>query len=311
MTARTPSTPARLALAGAPSRRRLLQAAAVLAAARLAHAAPGARAPRLRKCLKIGMIQEGDTLAERFRVAREVGFEGVELDSPNDLSLDEVLAAREATGIEVPGVVDSLHWRKPLSSPDADVRDAGRAALETALRDAAAYGASTVLLVPAVVNQRVPYDAAYERSQAEIRAVLPLAEELGVKIAIENVWNQFLLSPLEAARYVDELESPMVGWYMDVGNVVNHGWPEQWIRILGPRILKLDVKEFSRKKRDDDGLWEGFRVELGEGDCDWPAVLAALDEVGYSGWASAEVPGGDRRRLADVSRRMDRVLTPA
>ena len=291
----------------APSRRAFLQSVGVAAASGLT-AARGARAPRLRKCLKYGMVQEGDSVLSKFQLAAAAGFEGIELDSPNDLALDEVLAAKAATGLEIPGVVDSVHWRQPLSSPDAAVRAAGRAALETALRDCRAYGGTTVLLVPARVTAEVAYDQAYHRSQDEIRAVLPLAAELGVKIAIENVWNDFLLSPLEAARYVDEFESPMVGWYMDIGNVVNYGWPEQWIRILGARILKLDIKEFSRQKRNDEGLWKGFAVALGEGDCNWPAVLAALEEVGYSGWASAEVPGGDRARLEEIAGRMDRIF---
>ena len=165
--------------------------------------------------------------------------------------------------------------------------------METAIRDCARYGGSTVLLVPAVVSKEVSYRDAYERSQAEIRKVLPLAKELGVKIALENVWNNFLLSPLEAARYVDEFESEWIGWYFDVGNVVNYGWPEQWVEVLGERILKLDVKEFSRTKRNDEGLWKGFGVKLLEGDCDWPAVMKALDGVGYEGWATAELAGGD------------------
>ena len=165
-----------------------------------------------------------------------------------------------------------------------------------------------MLLVPAVVNKQVSYDEAWERSTAEVRTVLPRAEELDVKIAIENVWNGFLLSPLEAARYVDQFEGDRVGWYFDVGNVVNYGFPEQWVRILGSRILKLDVKEYSRKRRDEEGLWKGFGVEIGEGDCDWPAVRAALREVGYSGWATAEVGGGGEERLADIKARMDAVL---
>ncbi len=281
------------------------------AAAATAGLAPlsAARAGRrdVRKALKIGMIGVGGSLEERFRAAKRLGFDGVELDSPNQLALEEVLAARDAAGIEIPGVVDSVHWRDTLGDPSAEVRARGVAALETALHDAHAYGASTVLLVPAVVNKTIAYDQAYVRSQAELRRVLPLAHELGVKIAIENVWNQFLLSPLEAARYVDELESDHVGWFFDVGNVVNYGWPEQWVRILGPRILKLDFKEFSRKKRDDEGLWKGF-CALGEGDCDWPAVMAALDEVGYTGWASAEVGGGGEERLAEISAWMDGIL---
>lgn len=267
------------------------------------------RAP-IRKAVKIGMVGEGETLLDKFRLVKELGFDGIELDSPNGLSLEEVIAARDESGLPIHGVVDSVHWGKPLSHPDAKVRDEGRAGLETALRDAKAYGASSVLLVPAVVNRDISYADAYRRSQEEIRKVLPLAEELGIKIAFENVWNGFLLSPLEAARYVDEFESASVGWYFDVGNIVNFGWPHHWIEVLGPRILKLDIKEFSRKRRNDEGLWKGFGVEIGDGDCDWPQVRAALDAIGFAGWATAEVGGGKRDRLADIAARMDRVLNP-
>ncbi len=266
------------------------------------------RARRLKKSLKLGMVQVDGSLEDKFRVLKEVGFDGVEPDSPSTLDLDELVAAKKATGLEIPGVIDSVHWGKPLNHPDAAVRREGREGLERALNDAKRLGASTVLLVPAVVNRDLAYDDAYRLSQAEIRRVLPLAEELDVRIALENVWNGFLLSPLEAARYVDELESDAVGWYFDVGNVVNYGWPEQWIRVLGKRVLKLDVKEYSRQKRDDEGLWKGFHVEIGDGDCNWPAVMDALDEVGYTGWASAEVGGGGRDRLAEIAARMDRVL---
>jgi len=267
---------------------------------------PGER--QIKKAVKVGMIQVEGSLEDKFRTVMELGFDGVEMDSPNELDPDEVLAAKAATGIEIPGTVDSVHWRSTLGDPDPAVRAAGVAGLETALRDAKTYGGTTALLVPAVVTKDVSYADAYARSQAEIRKVLPLAEELEVSIAIENVWNQFLLSPLEAARYVDELESDRVGWFFDVGNIVNYGWPEQWIEILGPRILKLDFKEFSRKKRNDEGLWKGF-CELGEGDCDWPAVMAALDRVGYSqGWASAEVGGGGVERLRAISLWMDGIL---
>src|SRR5262249_27985786 len=145
------------------------------------------------------------------------------------------------------------------------------------------------------------------RRQEEIRKVLPLAEELGIRIAFENVWNMFLLSPLEFARYIDDFKSPWVGAYFDVGNVVNYGWPEQWIRTLRRRILKIDVKEYSRKLRDAKGPGAGLGAKLGEGDWDWPAVMGALEEVGYRGWGTAEVRGGDRERLAEISRRMDKV----
>lgn len=266
--------------------------------------------PRHKKALKWGMIQGRLPVLEKFQIAKRAGFEGIELDSPSDLDPALILAAKDATGVEIPGVVDSVHWSKTLGDPAPGVRAEGRAALETAIRDCKKYGGSSVLLVPAVVNRKISYADAWDRSQAEIRAVLPLAAELRVTIAIENVWNHFLLSPLEAARYVDSFGSPWVGWHFDVGNVVNSGWPDQWIRILGNRIKKLDVKEFSRKKRDDHGLWKGFDVEIGDsaGDCDWPAVRKALADIGYSGWAAAEVAGGDEARLRDVAARMDRVL---
>ncbi len=262
-------------------------------------------APLQKKSLKYGMIQEDLSLVDKFKLIRELGFDGVEMDSPNELDRDEVLKARDEAGIEIPGVVNSVHWRSPLSDPDPEVRARCVESMKTALADCAAYGGSTVLLVPAVVNESVSYEDAYLRSQAEIRKLLPVAEEHGVKIAIENVWNNFLLSPMEAARYIDEFESPMIGWYFDVGNVVRYGWPEQWIRILGNRILKVDIKEYSRKKQQEEGIWEGFKVPLTEGDCGWARVNAALRDIGYQGWGSAEVPGGDRQRLREISERMD------
>ncbi len=269
---------------------------------------PAGAGPRILKSLKFGMIGAGETVREKFELAKQAGFDGVELDSPSGLDLDEVIEARDAVGIAIPGVVDSAHWGKPFNHPDESVRAEGRAALETAIRDCKKVGGSTVLVVPAVVRQGMSYADAYRLSQKEIGKLVPLAEELGVAIAFENVWNNFLLSPLEAARYVDDFESDHVGWYFDVGNIVNYAWPEQWIDVLGARILKLDVKEFSRSKRDNEGLWKGFGVEIGEGDCDWPAVREALDRIGYRGWASAEVGGGGAERLADITRRMDQVL---
>lgn len=263
---------------------------------------------RYKKTLKFGMVEEDLSVEDKFKLLKELGFDGVELDGPSDLDRREVLKARDEADFPIPSVIDSVHWRKPFSDPDPAVREAGRRGLEQALHDAKTYGASSVLLVPAVVRKEVPYDVAYRRSQAEIRKVLPMAEELGVRIAIENVWNQFLMSPLEMVRYVDELDSPWVGVHFDVGNVVNFGWPEHWIRVLGARIVKLDIKEFSREKRDEEGLWEGFKVKLGEGSIDWPSVRDALEQAGYEGWVSAEVQGGDRTWLAELSQRMDTVL---
>jgi L-ribulose-5-phosphate 3-epimerase len=220
--------------------------------------------PGMKKALMIDMVEGNAPLLEKFRLLKAVGFDGVEMDSPGKFDVREVLKARDATGLEIPGVVDSVHWKQTLSDPDPAVRARGLQGLKTALQECKLYGGSSVLLVPAVVNREVSYQDAYLRSQAEIRKALPLAEELGVKIAVENVWNHFLLSPLEAVRFVDELNSPWVGWHLDVGNIINFGWPEQWIQVLGKRILKLHIKDFSRKKRDEEGLWAGFKVNLWE-----------------------------------------------
>lgn len=283
-------------------------AAAGLAAGPALAAAPAARAAPLKKACKLSMIQDRAPLVRKLEIAREVGFDGVEVESPNQIETDYLLKARDQARIELPGVIDSEHWKKPLTSARAEVRAEGVEALLQALRDCKAYGGSTVLLVAGRVDKSTHYDEAWRRSQAEIKKVLPVAESLGVKIAIENVWNEFLLSPLEAVRYLDELGSDAVGWYLDIGNVWNHGYPDQWIRILGDRILRLDVKGYSRKKRDDEGLWRGFEVEIDEGDIDWAAVRTALAEIGYQGWATAEVEGGTAERLRDVAERMDRVL---
>ncbi|QEC51074.1 hexulose-6-phosphate isomerase [Anseongella ginsenosidimutans] len=263
---------------------------------------------KIKKSLKFGMVEEEGTILEKFRLLKELGFDGVELDSPNNLDPDEILEAKKESGLELPGVVNSAHWSSPLSDPDPKVREKCVKALEQSLRDCKLYGGTTVLLVPGVVNQGVSYADAYKRSQEEIRKVLPLAKETGIKIAFENVWNNFLISPLEAARYVDEFDSPMVGWYFDVGNIVRYGWPEHWIEALGKRIIKLDIKEYSRKKQQEEGIWKGFNVELLEGDCNWPEVNKALEKIGYSGWASAEVPGGKRERLLTISQKMDAIF---
>lgn len=297
-------------------RRGLLRAGAGIAAAGLAGPVFAARRERwIRPALKVGMIEGGATLAEKFAIARDAGFEGVELDSPGVYSADDVEQAREETGIEVPGVVLNTHWSKPFNHPDEAVRREADEALAAAIRECAAFGGTSVLVVPAVVNQSMPYGPAYRLSQIAMRRAVPLAGELGIRIAFENVWNSFLLSPLEAARYSDELNeglgSPVFGWHFDIGNIVNSGWPEQWIDTLGHRIVKLDIKDFSRSRRDNEGLWKGFGVEIGEGDAGWDRVREALRRVGYRGWAAAEVQGGDAERLTDIARRIDRVFDQA
>jgi len=250
------------------------------------------------------------SVREKFQLLRDAGFHGVEVNSAMDQK--EVLAARDATGLEIPSVVISTHWAKPLSDPNPTARQVGLDGLLQGLRDAKAYGATSVLLVPAVVKKDVSYADAYTRSVAEIKKAVPLAEELGVAIAIENVWNQFLLSPLEAAAYVDSFKSPQVRWHFDVGNIVNTGFPEQWIRTLGPRIAKIHVKEFSRKLRDEKGPRFGFQCELMAGDSDWPAVMTALDSIGYTGWLITEQyrppDVTDAEWLAGLVKKLDQII---
>jgi hexulose-6-phosphate isomerase len=265
-------------------------------------------APMVKKSLMWGMIKEDLSVMDKFKLLKDLGYDGVELDSPDKLDMKEVLAARDKTGLLIPGTVNSMHWKLPLSDPDPKKREECVKSIEKALWDTKEYGGNTVLVVPGVVTATVSYGEAYERSQAEIRKLLPIAEKTGVKIAIENVWNQFLLSPLEAAKYVDDFKHPMVGWYFDVGNVLRYSWPVSWIEALNKRILKLHLKEFSFKKQNDLGLWKGFDVEFMEGDNNWPEVNKALQKIGYSGWASAEVAGGDRKRLLTIREKMDEVF---
>ncbi len=293
------------------NRRQFLEGAGALALTALAGSVVGAGAGTrrpLKRGIMWGTVGIKGSIREQMQAVKEAGFDGAEMNSHMDQ--EEVLRARDATGLAIPSVCGIKHWDLPLSHPDPGVRQQGLDALKQTLRDAKRYGASSVLLVPAIVNSEVSYADAYTRSQAEIRKAVPLAEDLGVRIAIENVWNQFLLSPLEAARYVDEFNSPAVGWHFDIGNIINYGWPEQWIRVLGKRIQKLHIKEFSRKLRDDQGLWKGFDVKLLEGDDNWPAVMKALDEVGYAGWAITEQGGGDTPEgLRDLRERLDKILS--
>jgi hexulose-6-phosphate isomerase len=201
------------------------------------------------------------------------------------------------------GVSGSRHWQLPLSDPDPQVVAKGMDAIRQEFVDCKAYGGSTVLVVPAVVNRKVGYREAYKRSQENIRKLIPAAEASGVKIAIEEVWNKFLLSPVEFARYIDEFQSPWVGAYFDVGNVVEFGYPEEWIRELGQRILKIHIKEYAKKNR--------FEYRLGEGrEIDWNAVRSALTDCGYSGWITAEVSYGTLEEMKDVVSRMKKLLDP-
>jgi hexulose-6-phosphate isomerase len=253
-----------------------------------------------------GSIGVGTTILEKFQAAKDAGFNGVEVVS--HLNRDEVLAARAATGLEIPSVCGNMHWKYLLSDPDPAIRDKGVEALTLSLQDANAYGADTVLLVPGRVTEDVTYDECWTRSVEAIKKVIPLAKELKIKVAIENVWNNFLLSPMEAATYVDQFRSVFVGFYFDIGNILNFGWPEQWIKILNRRIAKVHIKEFSKKLADTQGKSAGFKVNLQEGDINWAKVMAALDKIGYSGWTTIEQPGGNTPEgLKDLCTRLGKI----
>lgn len=261
----------------------------------------------IRKAVNLNMIKGSPTL-HQFEMAKEAGFDGLELNRPDALPIDELIKARDATGLKFAGIICTTHWGKPLTHNDPAVREQGMRGLKLALQEAGELGCERLLLVPGVVNKEVSYADAWSRSMSAIKEAALFAEKAKCKIAVENVWNQFLLSPLEAARFVDEIGSPWVGWHFDIGNVITFGWPEQWIRTLGKRILNLHIKEYSRKKRDEEGFGKGFNVELGEGDVGWPDVMKALEEIGYDGWGIAEVPGGDATRLKFLAERMDKLF---
>ena len=279
------------------NRRQFTERTAMAAAFVSASAVPGfssmitPAAPVLKKGIMWGSNGVGKSIMEKFRSAKAAGFDGIEAMS--HLDRNEVLKAMDATGLPVPSVCGELHWKYLLSDPDPGVRQNGVEALKVSLEDAKAYGADTVLLVPGRVTETVAYNDCWNRSVEEIRKVLPLAEKLNVCIAIENVWNGFLLSPMEAAYYVDQFESPYVKFYFDCGNILAYGYPEQWIRILGDRIAKIHIKEYSRKLADKQGRSAGFGVKLREGDVNWSAVMDAIESIGYTGWTTIEQPGGD------------------
>jgi hexulose-6-phosphate isomerase len=260
----------------------------------------GQKGAKLRKALQFGMLPKNLSDADKFKLAKECGFEGIEGSPMEDIDAARQLGklAREA-GVPIHSIVYG-GWGAPFSDPDPKVIEKGLADMDTALRSAKALGAETVLLVPAIVNETVGYGDAYKRSQEHIRKLLPLAEQLGIIIAVENVWNKFLLSPLEFARYVDEFDSPWLKAYFDVGNVIIFGYSQDWIRTLGKRIVKIHLKDFKRN---------GYQwTNLLEGDVNWKQVRLALDEVGYDGFLTTELGGGDKAYLTDLSERIDRIL---
>lgn len=260
----------------------------------------------IRKAVLISMLPKELSYAQQFALAREVGFEGIEMRTvakPEEAA--EIKEAAQKTGLRIHSVMNADHWRFPLSSADPTVVNQCIAGMEMSMRNAALWGADAVLLVPAVVDATTSYKQAWDRSQRLIKErLLPLAAELKVIVAVEEVWNKFLLSPLEFARYVDELDSPFLKAYFDVGNVVLYAFPQDWIRTLGARIVKVHLKDFTLDRRNGTFAWK----PIGEGDIDWIEVRRALSEINYNGFVTTEVSGGDAAYLKDVAARVDRFL---
>ncbi|HMD40681.1 MAG TPA: sugar phosphate isomerase/epimerase family protein [Candidatus Acidoferrum sp.] len=275
-----------------------------LAAAGLVAAASQANAVLpVKKGLVFDMLPGSLSYGERFKLARDVGFEVVQAPTtPDKHEADEMKKAADGANIRIDSVMNMDHWKYPLSSGNKEVVAKCMEGMRTSLHNAKLWGSDAVLLVPAVVNPQTSYRDAWIRSQKQIRELIPMAADLKVVIAIEEVWNKFLLSPLEMNKYIDELQSPWIKAWFDVGNVVLYGYPQDWIRTLGKSIYKVHLKDFKRK--DGGYSW----VNLGDGDVDWAAVKQAFADVGYSGSVIAELDGGDEAYLRDVSKRIDRLV---
>ena len=287
-------------------RRAFLGSAAVLGAMAALRPRTAAAAGGMRKAVYISMLPKELPYPQRFQLAKDVGFEGIEIGTVTDPAVAaEIEEASAKTGLVIHSVMNADHWKYPLSSADPEVVAKSVAGMETSLRNAKLWGCDSVLLVPAVVNPETSYKDAWTRSQKVVKErILPRAQELRVVIGMEEVWNKFLLSPLEMAQYVDEFASPWVKAYLDVGNMLFYGYPQDWARTLGKRIHRVHIKDF----KVDRGKGQFFWKNIGEGDVDWPEVRKALGEVGYDGWVTTEIEGGDAAYLKDVVARFDRFL---
>jgi L-ribulose-5-phosphate 3-epimerase len=279
-------------------------ATAALSLADAGSEASSSRAPApgpLKKAVLISMLPKQLSYSDRFKMAVDIGFEGLEAQTISDpKEADEIKEASAKTDLRIHSVMNMDHWKFPLSSGDPAVVERSIQGMITSIKNAKLWGADTVLLVPAVVDPKTSYRDAYTRSQVQIRKLIPIAREAGIVIAVEEVWNKFLLSPVEFARYVDEFRSPWVRAYFDVGNVVLYGYPQDWIRTLGKRIVKFHLKDFNSETRQF--------VALREGSVDWIDVRKAIGEIGFSGYLTVELRGGDEAYLRDVAGRVNKIL---
>ncbi len=253
----------------------------------------------MKKGISIWSFAETD-LKKCFDLAKDAGFDGVEvaLDEKGMISLEStkedllyVKSLAEESGIELYSVASGLYWTYNYTSENPENREKAKEITKKQLEVASVLGCDTILVVPGAVNvafeadgEIVDYDIAYKRALDALKELAPFAESLKVSIGVENVWNKFLLSPLEMRDFIDEIKSDYVGSYFDVGNVVYSGYPEQWIKILGSRIKKVHFKDY----RKSVGGLDGF-VDILAGDVDYITVKNALDKIGYDGWVTGEM----------------------
>ena len=266
-----------------------------------------ARKRDLKKAIMWSTVGVKGSILEKMKMVKEAGFLGVE--PMGAMNREEVIAALKETGLKAASVCCHTHWAKPLSHPSADTRKIGYDGLVLTLEDAKAYGATSVLLVPGVVKDGVTYQQCFDRCVPEIQRAAKVAGELGVKIAIENVWNDFITTPQQAVDFLDAINSEWVGWHFDIGNVGRYSPAEQWIPVIGKRILKLHIKEFNTKNMTPEKPAAGFGSKFLEGTNNWPAIMASLDKIGYTGWGIAEQGGGNSPEgLKDLADRMDKIF---
>jgi L-ribulose-5-phosphate 3-epimerase len=275
----------------------------VLAAAKVAE--DGLKG-RLWKTLKIGMVKVPGSLTEKFQAVKAAGFDGIELNAPG-MDVEETRMAIRESGLPVDGTVNSDHWNIRHTDPSADVRAKALESLRSAIRDTHAVGGHSVLLVVGHGKDGTEEEV-WKRSIENISQAVPLAAQLGVQIVIENVWNHFLYdhegdhtqTAEKYVRYVDELNSPWVGMQFDIGNHWKYGSMGDWIRQLGRRVYKLDIKGYHRANDE----W----ARISEGDIDYADVRKALLEINFHGWCAAEVSGGDADELKRIAGEMDLVF---
>lgn len=235
----------------------------------------------MKKSMTLGSVP-GNSMQEKFKLAAAAGLDGLELTGiQTQAEAEDARAAADAAGIEIASVMASTHWKLPLSSTDEAVRVEGVKGVEQSLRVAAWAGTDVVLVVPGVVDEDTQYHAALDLATKSVRELLPAAVDLGVTMAMENVWNKFLLSPLEMRDFIDQFESEYVAAYFDVGNILLYGYPVHWIEVLAERIVRVHIKDFNVDTKQF--------VALLTGSVDFPRVMNALRGVGYDGWLTAEL----------------------